>query len=66
MTATLMPAREPSTLAPRATFQPRNPGHARVGSTGPVAVAIDVRGFSLWYGLRQTLFDLTFTILTTP
>ena len=62
MTATLMPAREPSTLAPRATFQPRNPGHARVGSTGPVAVAIDVRGFSLWYGLRQTLFDLTFTI----
>ncbi len=60
MTVTLMPAREPSTLAPRATFQPRASGHARPGSAGPAAV--DVRGFSLWYGLRQTLFDLTFSI----
>ena len=62
MTTTLMPAQEPSTLAPRATFRPRDPGRSRPEGTGPAALAIDVRGFSLWYGTRQTLFDLTFAI----
>ena len=59
MTATLIPAWEPRTLPPRATFQPRAP---RPAPTEPPAIAIDVRGFSLWYGDRQTLFDLTFAI----
>jgi phosphate transport system ATP-binding protein len=62
MTATLIPATEAGTLSPRATYQPRDPRHARPAAAAPVAPAVDVRKFSLWYGARQTLFDLTFAI----
>jgi phosphate transport system ATP-binding protein len=59
MTSTMMPTREPATLPPRAMMQPRAP---RPRSTEPVVVSIPVQGFNLWYGERQTLHDLTFSI----
>ena len=44
---------------PRATLAPRQP----VAPGGePGAPAVDVRGFSFWYGERQVLHDLEFTI----
>jgi phosphate transport system ATP-binding protein len=59
MTSTMIPTREPATLPPRAMMQPRAP---RARSTEPAVVSIDVKGFNLWYGERQTLHDLTFSI----
>jgi phosphate transport system ATP-binding protein len=58
MSTTLQPRPTPPpttrpTLAPR---QPRQPG------VGPSAPAVEVLDFSFWYGKRQTLYSLNFTI----
>ncbi len=58
MSTTLQPRPTPPpatrpTLAPR---QPRQPG------VGPSTPAVEVRDFSFWYGKRQTLHALNFTI----
>ncbi len=59
MTTTLSPIREPGAPPPRASVQPRA---ARPAAAGAPIVAIDVKGFNLWYGERHTLHDLTFAI----
>jgi phosphate transport system ATP-binding protein len=57
MTTTVQP-QTPLTTAPRPTFAPRAP--VRPGESG--TPAIEVLGFKFWYGKRQVLQGLDFTI----
>ena len=57
MNATLQP--QPLTPAPKVTFATRPSAPRPVSSEGP---AVDVRGFSFFYGPRQALKNLNFAI----
>jgi phosphate transport system ATP-binding protein len=47
------------TMAPRVMMEPREPARQPVANEEP---AIEVRGFSFWYGRLQALRDVTFTV----
>jgi phosphate transport system ATP-binding protein len=57
MSAILRPM--PFTPSPRPTLAPRPPAFAKSGRETP---SVDVRGFDFFYGQRQVLRDLTFSI----
>jgi phosphate transport system ATP-binding protein len=57
MSTALQP--RPTPPPPRPTLAPRPPGQPGAGPTTP---AVEVRDFSFWYGPRQVLHSLRFTI----
>ena len=58
MSTALQPRPTPPS-APRPTLAPRRPGEPGAGPSTP---AVEVRDFSFWYGPRQVLHSLRFTI----